>query len=100
MKFVVDIDDTLLYSYYNKEDGKYYLKGYNIDLITKINNLYRKGHEIILYTGRHWNHLELTKYQLNQCLVNYTTLIMGKPVGDYYIDDKAILPEDFLEVEI
>jgi len=94
MKYVVDIDDTLLYSDY--EDGSYVLKSANIPLIDKINKLYEKGNEIILYTGRHWNHLKVTIQQLKEYGVMYHSLIMGKPVGDFYIDDKAITPDTFL----
>lgn len=58
--------------------------------------MFDDGDEIILWTGRHWNHLEITQLQLWNANVKYTTLIMGKPVGDYYIDDKAVRPDEFL----
>ena len=96
MRYVVDIDDTLIFSRID-ENGEYILGAYNYGLINIINDLYEKGHEIILHTGRHWNHLSLTKEQLEKGNILYTTLIMGKPVGDYYIDDKAIKPENFIE---
>lgn len=95
MRFIVDIDDTLIFSKMNNA-GEYIVEFYNETLIQKLNNLCREGHEIILHTGRHWNHLRITKDQLHGKVL-YTTLIMGKPVGDYYIDDKAIKPEDFLK---
>lgn len=98
MVFAVDIDDTLLYSEY--KDGKYAVIGANFSLIEKINSLYKSGHEIILYTGRHWNHLQITIKQLRMHNVMHHSLVMAKPVGDYYIDDKAILPEDFLKLEL
>lgn len=97
MRYVVDIDDTLIYS--KLDNGEYILEGYNRKLIDILNNLYNGGCDIILYTGRHWNHLVLTKWQLQQGNIKYTTLIMAKPVGDYYIDDKAILPEDFIKLQ-
>ena len=97
MRLVVDIDDTLIYS--KLENGEYILEGYNLKLIKILNNLYYKGCDIILYTGRHWNHLHITLDQLLSGNIKYTTLIMAKPVGDYYIDDKAILPEDFIKLQ-
>lgn len=98
MKFVVDIDDTLLYSEkYSKT--KYKIHSSNYNLIRKLNNLYREGNEIILWTGRHWNDLELTIKQLKKYKIKYHTLIMGKPVADYYIDDKAVLPKKFLNMD-
>ena len=33
---------------------------------------------------------ELTKEQLKQWKVNYHELLLGKPAGDIYIDDKGI----------
>lgn len=98
MKFVVDIDGTLLYS--NYVSGEYDLYGRNEDLIKKINSLYYEGHEIILQTGRHWNDLLLTKKQLEKNGIKYHTLVCGKPIGDFYIDDRAILPHEFLKEEI
>jgi hypothetical protein len=95
MKFVFDIDDTILYSDY--DNGKYNLKGCNQELIDKINKLHFFGHQIILQTGRHWNDLMLTKNQLSYYNVKYHSLIMGKPVADYYVDDKGCTPEEFLK---
>lgn len=93
MRIVVDIDATLLYSMYRNEN--YIYKSRNKKLIKKLRKMKRRGYEIILETGRHWDHLELTRKQLKKARVKYDTLIMGKPPADYYIDDKAIKPEDF-----
>lgn len=95
MKYVFDIDDTILFSEVD-ENGNYNLINANLDLIKVINVLYQDGHEIILWTGRHWNHLDITKKQLKKYCVCCTTLIMGKPVADFYVDDKSIKPEEFL----
>jgi len=97
MRYVVDIDDTIFFSKVDG-NGNYVLLGCNEDLIHKINTLYNQGNEIILWTGRHWNHLKITEQQLKDAGVNYNTLIMGKPVADYYIDDKSITPNKFLEI--
>jgi hydroxymethylpyrimidine pyrophosphatase-like HAD family hydrolase len=94
MTYVVDIDDTLLFSRL-EADGSYTLLSKNVKLIDVLNDLKKKDNNIILYTGRHWNHLNVTIEQLKDAGVNYDTLVMGKPVGDYYIDDKAWRPEQF-----
>ena len=95
MKFVFDIDDTILFSEID-DKGNYHLKSYDHFFVQKINNLYDKGHQIILWTGRHWNHLDKTKRQLEAIELKYHTLILGKPVSNYYIDDKAMKPLDFM----
>ena len=100
MKFVFDIDNTILYSEIDK-DGNYKLKRWDPHIVNKINELYKKGdNEIILWTGRHWNHLQITIEQLDFIDLKYDTLICGKPVADYYIDDKALRPNEFLNMEI
>ncbi len=99
MKFCIDIDDTILYSKVN-DDGSYTMTGINQKLIEKVNKLALEGHIIILWTGRHWNNLFLTIGQLEKAGVKYHTLMMGKPPVDYYVDDKAIRPDEFLKLEI
>lgn len=95
MRYVFDIDGTILESDIH-EDGTYFVLKYNIEMIKKINSLYEKGNQIIIYTGRHWNHLINTKKDLDYIGLKYHTLIMGKPVADFYVDDKAMRPEEFL----
>ena len=93
MKYVIDIDDTILYS--ELKDGHYILKGHNKKVVEKINKLYQDN-EIIIHTGRHWNKLIETQKQLDEVGVKYNTLVMGKPCADYYIDDKSIRPDEFI----
>jgi len=95
MKFLFDIDDTILFSKIDRK-GNYSLKSSNEELINKINSLFRKGHTIIIETGRHWNHFEITRKQLHDAGVCYDTLICGKPPC-YIIDDKALRPNEFLK---
>ena len=38
---------------------------------------------------------EFTKEQLDGWGVRYHQLFLGKPAGDFYIDDKGIKDEDF-----
>lgn len=95
MTYVIDIDGTIFNSEID-ERGEYRIKSADLDMITKINTLYQGGNSIILHTGRHWNHLERTRSDLERYGVDYTTLVMGKPVGDVYIDDRAMSPREFL----
>ena len=70
--------------------------------IKKINELFNKGHKIILFTARFMGRTQqskkkshklgynLTKKQLSTWGVKYNKLIMGKPSYDLIIDDLSI----------
>jgi len=78
-----------------------------VERIQEINNLYERGHTIIFLTargmGRFNNDAEkaeaefrdLTVAQLKEWGVLYNQLFLGKPSGDYYIDDKGIRDVDY-----
>lgn len=104
---VFDIDDTIcihhLRDYQNAEPIQ--------PVIDKINKLKEQGYYIKLYTARGQNsckgNLELIKERNEAILtewldrhgVQYDELIFGKPLGDWYIDDKAMSLETFLTAE-
>jgi hypothetical protein len=104
MKYVVDIDGTICSNTY----GKYEEAVPFLDRIDGINKLYDEGHEIWYFTARgmsenptpskatiQWH--KLTKKQLEDWGCKYHHLYMGKPTGDYYIDDKGISDIDFFK---
>jgi hypothetical protein len=68
--------------------------------IEKINKLFEEGHQIIFWTARgtlsgiDWR--QLTEWQLLSWGVQYHELRFGKPVYDYFIDDKNINSIDWL----
>tara|TARA_Y100000310_G_scaffold199273_1_gene199276 strand:- start:493 stop:840 length:348 start_codon:yes stop_codon:yes gene_type:complete len=107
MTYVVDIDGTLC----TLVDGNYSQAQPLRERIKKINKLATTGHTIILHTARGMNRFEgntfkchsefylFTERQLKKWGVMYDKLIMGKPSGDYYIDDKGINDEDFFTDE-
>lgn len=104
MKYIVDIDGTICTSVSNGNYGKAMPI---VDRIAKINKLYDEGHTIVYLTargmGRHHDDeilakasfFELTKLQLDLWGCKYHRLMLGKPSGDYYIDDKAINSNEF-----
>jgi CMP-N,N'-diacetyllegionaminic acid synthase len=96
--FVFDIDNTIIFSEVNG-NGFYIMRGANVELLQKINQLYDQGHQIILHTARHWNHLKITQQQLERIQLKYHVLVMGKPVADFYIDDKAVRPDEFINMD-
>jgi dTDP-glucose 4,6-dehydratase len=91
MKIFVDIDGTICTTV---TDGQYQYAApiqVNIDII---NDLYRRGHEIIYWTARgtetgiDWR--KVTLKQFKEWGVKYNGLELGKPTYDLFIDDKAI----------
>ena len=103
MIIYVDIDQTICY-YKQKK----FMKDGSIDYstalpypkrISKINSLFDKGNEIVYWTARGTcsrNDWMLTTYdQLKKWGAKFTTLKMGKPSYDLFIDDKAIFSETY-----
>tara|TARA_R110000796_G_scaffold146898_2_gene263632 strand:+ start:3915 stop:4241 length:327 start_codon:yes stop_codon:yes gene_type:complete len=103
MTYVFDIDGTIC----SKTDGDYTMAQPFPERIQKINQLYDEGHTVIFLTargmGRHNNNsisaqrdfYDLTATQLEQWGSKHHQLFLGKPSGDYYIDDKGVNDEDF-----
>ncbi len=58
--------------------------------VESINRLYDEGHTIIIYSARTWMEYEMTVDWLSRYGVKYHQLMLGKPVGDVWIDDRAI----------
>lgn len=103
---VVDLDDTI--SFTTNRDFENATP--NKELITKLNELYNSGWTINILTARgrlSCKSLEEReqKYRiqiedwLNKNGVLYNSLSFEKPLATYYIDDKAIKPEQFLETD-
>jgi hypothetical protein len=96
----MDIDGTIC-----TQDGANYSSAQPVKaMIDKANLLYGEGHIIIYFTARgsttgvDWR--PLTEKQLKSWGVKYQELIMGKPFGDYYIDDKSINLDTFLTLSV
>ena len=105
MRFVFDIDETI--SRWN--DNRNYEEFVpDRDMIYRIARLYHKGHYITLYTARGMLSMkgDIRKIEkeirppleawLKKWNVKYDVLIMGKPAGDYYVDDKNLSIDQFL----
>lgn len=97
MKFMVDIDGTIC----TITDGEYEKAKPYRDRISLLNDLYDQGHEIHYWTARGSNSgidwSVLTQKQLSDWKVKYTSLKLGKPSYDLWIDDKAENSEHFFE---
>lgn len=103
---VVDVDDTISMTvnrdYANATPDE--------EMINKLNNLYLEGWEVIYFTARgqlsankdieviNKTRLPVLKKWMKDSGVLYTDLKFGKPFGDYYVDDKALRPDEFLDM--
>lgn len=110
MKYIVDIDGTIC----DKPADMHHDGDYSISVpisvrIEKINKLYDEGHTIVYLTARGMGRFkdnaelakkefyDLTEKQLNSWGCKYHNLVLGKPSGDFYIDDKGINSNEFFE---
>ena len=55
-----------------------------------IQKLFNEGHIIIIYSARTWMEYEMTYDWLRKNKIPFHQLILGKPIGDVWIDDRAI----------
>ena len=91
---VVDIDGVIATLV---EGNDYSLAKPIHEKIKLIRWLYDEGHEIVLHTARgtvtglDWH--DLTVAQMLEWGVPYHKLLFGKPAADYYVDDRAVLPD-------
>lgn len=98
MIYYVDIDGTICSLV---PDGDYSKVTPFMERIHRLNQLYDQGHEIHYWTargsssGKDWK--DLTFAQLDHWGCKYTTLSLGKPSYDVWIDDKAWYSEDFFD---
>lgn len=90
MKYIVDVDGTIC----TNTNGDYKNAKPITDRIRHFNDLYDQGHEIHYWTARGGNSgidwSELTMTQFVEWNVKCTSLKLGKPPYDLWIDDKAV----------
>ena len=104
IKLVFDIDDTIC----NNKNRDYENAIPFKNIIKKINKLHKQGAKITLYTSRGMvscngnidkiikKNKAILERWLEKNKVEYDELVFGKPLGDMYIDDKAINVNDFI----
>lgn len=92
LRIAIDLDGTILQEKSERERATASpVKG----AIEAVNALHAMGHTIIIYTARTYRELELTLSQLKQYGIKYHHLVLGKPVADIFIDDRAISLTDW-----
>lgn len=101
--YCIDIDGVLTVPFNFKgissdEYGEAYkIQQPNMEIINKVNVLYDNQHIIILHTARWHQDFDITEQWLNEHGVKYHHLVVGKPYADFYVDDKNVMINNFLE---
>lgn len=57
--------------------------------VKAVNRLVKDGHTVVFWTGRGWDQYRVTEKWLDQHGFRYAQLLMGKPIANLIIDDRA-----------
>ena len=57
--------------------------------VTAVNKLVKDGHTIVFWSGRGWEQYRVTEKWLRDHKFKYAQLLMGKPIANLIIDDRA-----------
>ena len=92
MQIIIDLDGTICTE--EKTHSRCLAKPKK-GAVAGINKLYDEGHTIIIYSARTWVEYEMTVSWLASHKIKYHQLMLGKPIGDVWIDDRALCFEDW-----
>lgn len=104
----VDVDDTICFT----TDRDYPNSTPNQPVINKLREAHALGYTIILHTARgqgRSNHSIAAVYDevmaeiIEMCSrleVPFDQIVLGKPLAILYIDDKAMRPDEFVEMQL
>ena len=87
MKVIIDLDGTICSEERQFSRALAKLKEGAKESLEQLRD---KGYKIIIYSARTWAEYEMTENWLKENKVPYDQIILGKPQGDYWIDDRAI----------
>lgn len=85
-----DLDNTLVQ---NGTQKNHYLDAEPIqEMIDLVNMLYDEGHVVFLFTSRSYYHGQKEQEDClrNQMGIKFHYLVMGKPLYDIFVDDRAV----------
>ena len=108
---VMDLDDTICFPLHGRKlsEEKYGMASPNRTVIEGLKLAKEKGFRIVIHTARRMlthdgdiNKIvddvgEITTDWLKKNDVPYDEIVWGKPYGVYYVDDKAMRPDEFIE---
>ena len=107
-RIVIDLDDTISMTITRDWENAEPIW----DVINRVNYLYDMGWEVVILTARGQlsckgdykaadkKYRSMIELWLNKHGVKYHTLSFEKPLATYYIDDKAMRPDEFVDLEI
>jgi len=95
MVIAVDIDGVLTLETEGFGEEIYWNRTPWTDNIRFVNNLYKAGHHVILYSARYEEDRQVTVRWLRRHKVKYHELILEKPKYDLLIDDRAVSINSF-----
>jgi hypothetical protein len=87
MKLVIDLDGTIC------SEEKQFSRAIAMPIkgaIDALKLMKAQGYTIIIYSARTWAEYEMTVDWLARHGATYDQLILGKPQGDYWVDDRAL----------
>lgn len=87
MQIIIDLDGTIC------TEEKTFSRSLAKPLpkaVETINSFYKEGHTIIIYSARTWAEFEMTREWLKKNNIKFHQLMLGKPIGDIWIDDRSI----------
>lgn len=92
MQLIIDLDGTICTEekMFSRSLAKP-IKG----AVESVNKLYDDGNIIIIYSARLWIEYEMTHHWLIINGVKFHQLVLGKPQGDFWIDDRALRFENW-----
>lgn len=106
-KLVLDLDNTLCSQ---EHSDTYAFAAPRKEVILSVNQFHRQGGFVVIHTARGMEtfggdvpliekrYRVMTENWLQNAGVEYDQLIFGKPSGDYYVDDKGMSIEDFVDI--
>jgi uncharacterized HAD superfamily protein len=89
MTIIIDIDGTIAVPVEPYANGKYPQCETIEDAVESVNELFDAGHTIIFHTARPKIDCYITAKWLQKHGFKYHKLVMDKPLGDIYVDDKG-----------
>ena len=92
MQLIIDLDGTICTE---ERQFSHALAKPLPGALEAVRKLRADGHTVIIYSARPWVEYELTVHWLSQNQFEYDQLVLGKPQGDYWIDDRAVRHTDW-----
>ena len=87
MRLIIDLDGTLC------TEEKTFSRSLAEPLegaVDAMRILKERGATLIIYSARTWAEYEMTVAWLAKHDIPYDQLVLGKPIGDYWIDNRSI----------